>query len=123
MTGAKELAELMGSDRYEKLEWVSNTHARGETFHIYILGNNGRRTVEVYGITGGQPGWTETYGWLHVGPWIADFEKIVQSKKLEREALIQRIRATTKELQDIENLRIQTLLREYSEPDNTKTEG
>jgi len=85
---------------------VPSSHARGDTFHLYILPEgekaipNGRSNaplnkdrVEVYGIISGQPGWTEKYGWLHKGKWVEDFEAIVTSveietntKKLEQEA-------------------------------------
>ena len=55
----------------------SGHHARGKYFHIYVMPEGGEPShyghapdgsVEVYGILGGQPGWTEYYGWLHAGP-------------------------------------------------------
>ena len=42
-----------------------------------------RPAVEVYGITGGQPGWTETYGWLHRGKWEQDFAALVEKRRTE----------------------------------------
>jgi hypothetical protein len=90
MKGADEYAALFTTGQYGRLWITSGRHARGATFHIYVLPanveakSNGPNNppscdnyVEVYGITGGQPGWTETYGWLRDGPWVADFEKLV----------------------------------------------
>ena len=37
----------------------------------------------MYGITGGQPGWTETYGWLHRGKWEQDFAALVAQRRIE----------------------------------------
>lgn len=50
-------------------------HARGNTCHIYI--ENGDERLEVYGITSGNPGWTETYGWLMDGKWVPHINKIL----------------------------------------------
>ena len=90
MTGANEYAPLFRTGQYGRLYIVSGAHARGATFHIFVLPdgetgidngpNNAPQNadaVEVYGITGGNPGWTETYGWLHRGPWEADFAELV----------------------------------------------
>lgn len=113
MKGAREYAELLGTGTFEKLSYESNSHARGRTFHIWIIDADGNRGVEVYGIVSGNPGWTEEYGWLHSGGWVDDFEKLVKSKKLEKEAILKAQEATTKELAFAEELRIQTLLSEY----------
>ena len=83
MNGAREYAELFKTGEYGKLYIKSDYHARGRTFHIYVGEENKR--VEVYGITGGQPGWTETYGWLHEGAWQNDFETLLQTRRLEVE--------------------------------------
>jgi hypothetical protein len=37
-------------------------------------------------MTGGQRGWTETYGWLHEGKWQDDFEALVSDRRAEIEA-------------------------------------
>jgi hypothetical protein len=37
--------------------------------------------AEVYGILGGQPGWTEWYGWKRQGPWRQDFERLVGERR------------------------------------------
>lgn len=95
MQGAREYASLFQTGQYGKLYISSHYHARGKTFRIYVLsadvkaipnGPNGplnKDAVEVYGVTGGQPGWTETYGWLHEGKWQQDFEKLVAEKVFE----------------------------------------
>ena len=48
-------------------------------------GHTPKGSVEVYGMTGGQRGWTETYGWLHKGKWQDDFEAIVRERSAEVE--------------------------------------
>jgi len=75
MKGAKEYAHLFKTGQYGKLYLVSSSHARGTTFHIQVLPagekakSNGEHSlclnanaVEVYGVVGGNPGWTEEYG-------------------------------------------------------------
>jgi len=114
MNGAREYAELFGNDKIGKLEFVSGQHARGKTFRVYLLDKEeGNRTVEVYGIIGGQPGWTEAYGWLHSGKWEDDFNLLVESKRLEREAILRAKEVTTEENAIADRLRIQTLLQDY----------
>lgn len=92
MKGAKEFADIFGTGQHGRLFLVSGSHARGRTFHIYVLPTEEKITcmpwchkdaVEVYGITGGQPGWTETYGWLHNGAWQADFAMLADRRKSE----------------------------------------
>ena len=89
MKGAREYAELFISGQYGRLYLESREHARGKTFRVFVLPYSEPRffdeknAVEVYGIIGGQPGWTEEYGWLHHGPWVADFEKIVEARRAE----------------------------------------
>lgn len=51
--------------------------------------------VEVYGIISGNPGWTEEYGWLRKGPWVKDFELLVKSGQLARQA--EELRRTAEE--------------------------
>ncbi len=83
MKGAKEYAKLFKSGQYGKLHIVSSAHARGSTFHIYI-GYKGEM-AEVYGIIGGNPGWSESYGWLHKGKWVEDFERLVEVRRSGRD--------------------------------------
>lgn len=87
MNGAREYAKLFRSGQRGRLYLESSSHARGNTFHIYVLPKDAvgrtKDSVEVYGVISGQPGWTESYGWLHVGPWVDDFEKLVAERKQE----------------------------------------
>jgi len=93
MQGAREFSSLFSTGQHGRLYFVSGSHARGRTFHVFVLpvgadakpnGKNAplnKNAVEVYGIVSGQPGWTEKYGWLHHGPWQEDFKKIVEDRK------------------------------------------
>ena len=97
MEGAREYAEMFRTGQHGRLYFAASRHARGKTFHIYVLPageaacpnsdsaplNEG--AIEVYGVTGGQPGWTETYGWLHRGPWEQDFAALVEQRRAEIE--------------------------------------
>jgi hypothetical protein len=93
MNGAHEYAGLFKTGQYGQLYITSSSHARGKTFRVQVLPKgevaapNGPNTclnsdaVEVYGIIGGQPGWTERYGWIHKGRWQDDFEKLVATRR------------------------------------------
>lgn len=125
MQGAREYASLFQTGQYGKLYISSHYHARGKTFRIYVLpadvkaipnGPNGplnKDAVEVYGVTGGHPGWTETYGWLHEGKWQDDFNLLVTQKifeENERNAL--RAIEIKKAEEELENKKKQ-LLQQY----------
>ena len=100
MEGAREYAELFGfrSQVHGRLVLEVGKHARGRTFKIFVMAEGtcvtevfnsgyvqlGGPAVCVYGITGGVPGWTETYGWLHQGPWQQDFAKLVEQTQKDR---------------------------------------
>ena len=80
MKGAREYCKLFkNKEIIGKLKFTCGSHARGSYFHVYVIYEN--KQVEVYGILGGQPGWTEWYGWLKKGKWIDDFNAIVERKK------------------------------------------
>ena len=92
MQGAKKYATMFRTGQRGRLYLVSGEHARGKTFHIWVLPDDTpisgmpwsvKDAVEVYGITGGQPGWTETYGWLHKGKWQQDFAALVDAQQLK----------------------------------------
>lgn len=98
MNGAREFAELFETGQYGKLYIVSGVHARGRTFRIQVLpegekaNQNGpsnlclnRNAVTVYGEKGGNPGWTEWYGWLHYGKWQEDFDVLVADAQKQKE--------------------------------------
>ena len=70
--------------KYKNVVFILSTHARGNCFKIWIYENEDIQDtlkdnhLEVYGITGGNPGWTETYGWLHKGKWVTFIEGYVK---------------------------------------------
>ncbi len=87
--GVFKTAEQIG-----RLYILPSSHARGATFRVYVLpkgvdviengGHNpplNRDAIEVYGVTCGQRGWTEEYGWLNKGKWIDDLEAIYEERK------------------------------------------
>jgi len=102
MQGAKEYANLFTTGTYGKLYIVSSSHARGKTFRIYVLpdgegfihngpsnGPLNSNAVEVYGPVSGQLGWSEVYGWKHLGQWVSDFSDIVQIRLQELKTQIE----------------------------------
>ncbi len=112
MKGANQYASIFGNERCGKLRFVSGSHARGPTFHVYATVADGKE-IEVYGITGGQPGWTETYGWLHKGKWQEDFAKAVEARHAwiaERAAAQEKAAAAKAET---DRGRVDALLSEY----------
>ena len=95
--------------QYENIVFILSEHARGKTFKIWIYKTKDIKDtdeyLEVYGITGGQSGWTETYGWLCHGEWenfIAKYMKELEDeiyyhehkeevdKKKEKDRLIEK---------------------------------
>jgi hypothetical protein len=125
MKGANEYANMFKTGQHGRLYLVAGSHARGNTFHIFVLPVSevaipnhdsaplNKDTVEVYGITGGQPGWTETYGWLHRGRWIEDFEQLCVTRRNEIETAkaIRKQQAIDRETST--NLRKSELLANY----------
>ena len=91
MKGADVYANIFDKEQCGRLLLYPSHHARGQTFQIWLLpdGVTGDReapwltkdAVEVYGIVGGNPGWTEEYGWLYRGKWVQDFEELVVQRK------------------------------------------
>lgn len=60
---------------------------------------------EVYGIVGGQPGWTEIYSWIHKGNWVDPIEKYLRDlseeirlydEEIEQEKQRKRLKETRK---------------------------
>ena len=80
--------------QYQNIVFLLDEHARGKTFHIWIYGNIKINDylnddhLEVYGVTGGQRGWTETYGWVKQGNWVDYIEKYFVSLRLYKEQII-----------------------------------
>jgi hypothetical protein len=84
MRGAREYYSLFkNGETIGKLRIRCGSHARGAYFHVYVV--DGNESVEVYGILGGQPGWTEYYGWLKEGKWVDDFNALVSNRKAIKE--------------------------------------
>ncbi len=95
MEGANEYYDLFDgkTEQIGRLLFQAHTHSRGKCFEIFLLpegvalsgahsGTEG--VVEIYGMTSGQRGWTETYGWKHKGPWIDDVNSVMEEKKQKK---------------------------------------
>jgi len=119
MIGARDYANLFTSGQYGKLYIESGSHARGRTFHIWVLPSkekiDGRphEGVEVYGVVSGHPGWTEMYGWLHRGKWEQDFECLVAARRAEAVAKKARLEQAKMVAAESERLRVERLLENY----------
>lgn len=126
MQGAREYATLFQTGQHGRLYLVSSSHARGKTFRIFVLPEgedakpNGPHNallngdaVEVFGIVGGQPGWTETYGWLYAGRWQEDFAALVDARKAELAAAANGKAATLLQREEEEAARVHALLATY----------
>jgi len=128
MKGADEYCKAFKrTQQIGRLYLVVSSHARGDTFNIYVLPEgeeakpNGscnpplnKDAVEVYGAVSGQRGWTETYGWKHHGKWVDDFNEMYEERKAqnEEEALKYKISAAEKEVSAEDN--VSRLLGTYS---------
>jgi hypothetical protein len=122
MQGAREYATMFRSGQHGRLYLTSGKHARGKEFHIWVLPNDEKvacmpwtvsGAVEVYGITGGQPGWTETYGWLHRGKWEQDFAALVEARRAEIAAGVARREQEKTDTEAAERQRKASLLSTY----------
>lgn len=128
MEGTERYCKAVKTGQYGRFYVVNGSHARGETFHVYLLPigeevqSNGPNnaplnsgTVELFGVIDGNPGWDERYGWLHEGKWIEDFEKIVRSFELMLEERRRREEATTQEIEKAKCKAISDTLAAYEE--------
>ena len=126
MKGAREYADLFETGQYGKLYITSSSHARGRTFRIQVLPEgekaspNGRsnlctneNAVVVYGVIGGNPGWTEYYGWLHKGKWQEDFRALVEKRKAEIAAEKDEETTEKAKIEAVEKIRVGRLLADY----------
>lgn len=126
MNGAHAYAALFSCKQYDRLYISVGKHARGSTFNIYVLPEgveaitNGdgnpilnKDAVEVYGVLGGNPGWTEYYGWIHKGPWCDDFLQLVIRKETAKVAHIRQQQNIVDSAENVEKLRINKLLSNY----------
>lgn len=125
MKGA-EKAHLFETAQYGKLYIISSKHARGKTLRIQVLPEgekaipNGKQNpclnenaVMVYGVVSGNPGWTETYGWLHEGKWQEDFYRLVEKAEEKNKKEKAQKEKREKERQEKERERISKLLNSY----------
>ncbi len=126
MQGAKQYAGLFKTGQYGRLYITSGSHARGTTFRIQLLpegekaipnGSNNtclnKDAVEVYGILGGNSGWTEYYGWIHKGKWCEDFENMVIEREIEIENETKLHQEYIENEKALQNKKIETLLNKY----------
>jgi len=123
MNGAREFSGLRIDGVHGRLYISTGEHARGKTLHIYVLPKDVKfqenkkpelnNAVEVYGILGGQPGWTEFYGWKHKGKWVDEFYLIVSKARAHKEAAKQERDRTLKENALSETKRTKDLLSDY----------
>lgn len=127
MQGTKRLHNAFNkAEQIGRLYFLPHYHARGNTFRIYILPegeevieNHGinpplnKDAVEVFGVNSGNPGWTESYGWLHAGPWVQDVETICAERET---ATYKEKLATDRSIEDKEKQereRVEGLLASY----------
>lgn len=128
MKGAREYAKLFKTGQISQFYIVSGRHARGYTFHVYVLPEGaeaksngpcnppiGVDYVEVYGVVDGQPGWTESYGWLKDGPWVDDFNKLAESMRLSIEAHDQSLKDDCAEAHAKQKAKDKAILDAYKE--------
>lgn len=121
MNGAREFAGLFNTGQYGRLFIESGSHARGSTFRIHVLPSDcevncrpfPEGTVEVYGVVSGQPGWTESYGWLHKGKWQEDFMAMVEVRKTFIEKQQQNIKSKKEAREVEEQVKIKATLDSY----------
>lgn len=125
MIGANEYYDLFDgkSQQIGRLFLQCRTHARGKCFEIFLLPEgaeikgsriSGKDNVCIYGVTGGQLGWTETYGWLHTGKWKDDFLAIVEDRKIKKQAAEIKKKIDKEVKAEEEKKRINNLLSTYS---------
>ncbi|OPG98380.1 hypothetical protein B2I21_08500 [Chryseobacterium mucoviscidosis] len=85
LTPTKQLT--MGGDsqcfQHENVIFRIASHARGKEFYIFLV--NEDVVMEVYGRTGGNYGWTETYGWVKKGTWTKPILKYLRDLETEIE--------------------------------------
>ena len=97
MNGARDYCVIFKeAEQVGRLYLLPGSHARGLTFSVYVLPENeeaiengGRNpplnnnAVEVYGAVSGHRGWTESYVWIHEGPWMKDLAVLFLQRQEE----------------------------------------
>lgn len=124
MVGARGYRHLK-SGQYGRLYICVGSHARGCTLRVFVMPEGvtvDRKSewnaphpdaVEVYGVTGGQTGWDESYGWTKRGPWEDDFRKIVSNRNAEIETQKQADRVAQEIKESANKARTEALLATY----------
>lgn len=95
---------------------LAGNHARGNTAYVFLVkdaDNIRGNAMEVYGITGGQPGWTETYGWKHRGSWCQEVIHILKVMKHQIDARRAQIKSQQDAWADQKNQKIAQDLVEF----------
>jgi hypothetical protein len=81
---------------YNNFVFVTSSHARGKCLHIFLIDKQYQddeeiksNAFEVFGIVGGQPGWTEEYNWLHEphGKWVLPITRYLGNLQSEADTL------------------------------------
>jgi len=114
------------SEQIGRLYVLPHYHARGNTFRIYVLPEGEKviencginpplnnDAIEVYGVVGGNPGWTERYGWIHDGKWKIDFFYIVEQREEKQNRLKSNEDRYLQDKEKEESARVAALLYAY----------
>ena len=123
MHGAREYSYLFTSGQYGRFYIDSSSHARGRTFQIFLLPegmtlSKGQTVnkfspdvVEIFGMLGGDLGWT--YGWIHHGKWVDDFQKFVDEKLEKKKIQTELDEKVKKQKEEDSKNKIKSLLESY----------
>jgi hypothetical protein len=69
--------------------------------------------VEIFGVLGGHPGWSEHYGWIHHGKWVDDFQKLVDEKLENNRIQSELDEEIKKQKEEASKNKIKSLLESY----------
>ena len=125
--GARQFHSIVKkTQQIGRFYFVCGSHARGKTFRIYLLPkgekaiSNGdsnpclnKDAVEIYGIAFGQPGWSETYGWIEKGKWVDDVMEIINDLDVKNQEAILKAKNSKLEKEKAEKEKRNTLLEDY----------
>lgn len=95
--------------------YVTASHARGETFYIYLIDPDNNNLFEVYGITSGNPGWTEIYGWKYKGTWVKPILQYLRSLEKEIAAYDAEVECVNREREREANKKIGDAVGKFNE--------
>lgn len=123
MEGCEEFCRYIPTGQYGRLYCVNSSHGRGKTFEIVLLppgeapllnGSSNpplnRNGVTVFGVISGNPGWDETYGWLHEGPWQQEIQRVYDYfVELERKMNEEREKEDRRKAEELKRRQAETL--------------